>query len=517
MAGHVSGPGAGLSPEPRDSLRADGGSPEPDPAADVAAATTADEVAARVRGIYATALTRLLLDAGHEVVAASPPIRRRFDHEFPAAGHDVAVETTADRRGLRLTGDAEAVAALRALSTDLALDALSWPASLPAGTVVDGVVTETLGSGAVVDCGDGEAFLPYDDADGYVDAGDAVRAQVREPAPPWSDNRPELATETVARAGLATLIPDRDGTTVEHGDDAAARELVGMTDLLDVAPPDGWGLRWAADATDADLDALAVSLSRAREVAETVATAREEPTPTGADAPRVLAAPRAGVWVWLGRAARFALDEHRQAVTATMPGHHRTKATTPAASAGVDFVEALCDLDDDDDAAFPFEVVSGRFGPTVGDRVAIGHGKPTGRYISLGRGEVVEVDADGTVAVERRMTGGGTYDALGTTREAGDTALTRFREGRWWYPTAYRGEDGASKGTYVNVCTPVEAFPDVVRYVDLEVDVVKYPDGAVEVVDEDELAAAVDAGHVTEALAEKARRVARGVERALSE
>jgi Ribonuclease G/E len=135
--------------------------------------------------------------------------------------------------------------------------------------------------------------------------------------------------------------------------------------------------------------------------------------------------------------------------------------------------------------------------------------------VTLGRGEVVERDPDGTLAVERELTGGGSYDGLGVPRERGDTALTKFREGRWWYPTVYRSSEGDLKGTYVNVCTPVECFPDTVRYVDLHVDVLKYPDGTVERVDDDELDAAVEAGDVSEALAEKARSVATSLERAL--
>ena len=113
------------------------------------------------------------------------------------------------------------------------------------------------------------------------------------------------------------------------------------------------------------------------------------------------------------------------------------------------------------------------------------------------------------------MSGGGTYDALGTTREAGDRALTRVREGRWWYPTTYRSAEGESKGTYVNVCTPVECFPDAVRYVDLHVDVVKRPDGAVERVDDDDVAAAAAGEAEAGATSERAREGASGVERAL--
>jgi hypothetical protein len=149
--------------------------------------------------------------------------------------------------------------------------------------------------------------------------------------------------------------------------------------------------------------------------------------------------------------------------------------------------------------------------------VAIEHGKPDGRVVTLGRGTVTGTDPDeGTVSVRREMTGGGEYDALGVAREGGDTATTRLVEGRRWYPTVYRDGGGTVKGTYVNVCTPLELFADSVRYVDLHVDVIRHADGAVEVVDEDELAAAVEAGHVSEPLAETAtdvaERIASGLE-----
>jgi len=482
----------------------------------------------RVRGIYTTAVTRALLDAGVDVVQASEPIRERFDADFGDGTHEATVATTRDRQGVGIDGDADAVAAVDEELRAIARDTFGWADPTPPGAVFDATVSETLGSGAVCDLGDAEGFLSYSDTDDYVEVDDHVRVQVSASAPPWADRRARLSTGVRARAGLATLVRGRDGVTVDTRDDAAGRELAGMTDLLSVSVPDGWGIEWSHAATNADMDTLAAALERAVERAEDLAAAVADDDAAAASSspsaePTAIATPSAGRWLWFGRESRFALDEIRRAVTATMPGHHRTKAASESASAGVDLAEALCaggelgGSDDAGDTDFPFATVSRQFGPVEGETVEITHGKPDGRAFSLGTGEVTEWAVDGTVSVTRTLSGGGTYDALGTRREAGDTALTKFREGRWWYPTVYRSADGDLRGTYVNVCTPVECFPDEIRYVDLHVDVVKHPDGTVERVDDDELDAAVEAGDVPEPAAEKARSVATSLVRALSE
>ena len=460
----------------------------------------------RCRGIYTTALTRRFLDAGHDVVSASGPIRERFDADFGTDPHDVTVETTDDRQGVGVIGDPDTVSRVAA-DLDLTRDTFAWDSPAPRDAVFDARVTETLGSGAVCDLGDAEGFLPFGSVDAHVEAGDEVRVQVAESAAPWIDRRPVLDGDVRVRAGPATLVRGESGISVDTYDDEAGRELAGMTDLLGIEPPDGWGLVWADAATEADMGALQSALERAVERAETVESALE----SAVDAPRRLTAPAATTWLWFGREARFALDEDRRAVTATMPGHHRVKAASSEASRAVDFVEALGSHDGD----FAFEAVTDTFGPVEGDHVRLDHGKPDGRRIVLGRAEVTDHDPDGTLTLRREMTAGGTYDALGVDRAAGDVAITKVREGRWWYPTVYRDEDGGRKGTYVNVCTPVECFPDAVRYVDLHVDVVKGPDGEVRRVDDDELDEAVAAGQVSEALAEKARSVATSLESAL--
>ena len=468
----------------------------------------------RVRGIYTTALTERLHDE-FEVVQPSPPIRRRFDAAFDAAPADVRVDTTDDREGVAVSGDPDGVERVAADLAAVGRDAFVWDDDAALGAVFNGRVTETLGSGAVVDLnGEREGFLPFRAVDGYVDDGDRLRVQVRDPAPPWSDDRPQLGGELTVPGGLVDLSRARDGVSADAPGERAT-ELVRSTEILPADAPGGWGVRWQRAAVDAEMGSLGDALDDAADRATALEDdLRDAPAPDD-DAPTRVTAPYATTWCWFGRECRFALDDARRAVETTMPGHHRTKAGHRSASSAVDFVEAVVEDGDLDDREFPFEAVTEQYGPVEGDEVALVHGKPDGRCYSLGTGDVTGYDPAGKITVRRTMRGSGTYDALGTDRERGDAAVTKLTEGRWWYPTVYRGEDGERKGTYVNVCTPVEIFPDSVRYVDLHVDVVKRPDGSVERVDEDELAAAVDAGQVSAELAEKARSVAKAVESAL--
>jgi hypothetical protein len=456
----------------------------------------------RVRGIYATALTALL----DGVVQASPAIRDRFESSFPAQPADVTVETTGNRQGVGVVGDPDGVEAVTGWLRGVGRDTLAWQAALPRGAVYAGEVVETLGSGALVDVGDGEGFLSYAKTARRIEEGDRLRVQVDEPRPPWSDDRPTLDTTLRVHGALVELV--RGGTA------GAGPELA---DLVPSNPPEGWAPVWGHDSDDAGLDALDEVLSRAAERARALDDAFADAPAPGEGAPHRYYAGDATRWVWFGRESRFALDERRRGVVDTMPGHHRVKAAAEEASAAVDFVEAVCEGGDtgDGDGDFPFDAATRQFGPREGDEVAIAHGKPDGRRLVLGCAEVTALDADGSVTVRRDISGGGTYDALGAERRDGDEAITKFEEGRWWYPTVYRGADGDKRGTYVNVCTPVEVFPGEVRYVDLHVDVVRTPDGTVRRVDDDELDAAVDAGNVPESLAEKARDVASALESAL--
>ena len=73
-----------------------------------------------------------------------------------------------------------------------------------------------------------------------------------------------------------------------------------------------------------------------------------------------------------------------------------------------------------------------------------------------------------------------------------------------------RGEN--LKGEFYNINTPIEFYPDLIRYVDLEVDVVRWPGGQVKLIDEADLRRAVASGYIGQNLAEKAMGLAQALE-----
>ncbi|MFB6109847.1 MAG: DUF402 domain-containing protein [Halodesulfurarchaeum sp.] len=459
--------------------------------------------AVRVRGIYATALTALLRDsAAVRVVDPSPTLAARFDGTFESGDPAVTVAMTDDRLGVSITGDPDATAAVADRLAAVAEDTFRWVDPAPRGGIFEGTVTGSAGRGVVVDMDGPEGYLPDHGGGDERAVGDSVRVQVREPAPPWSDSRPRVGTRIRAPGGLATLVRGVEATVASTPDGHGDTELARTTELLSVSPPDRWGVEWDQGAIEADMATLESALSRAAARAEAIDAALE------AGGSGRIVEPWATTWFRFGRTARFELDEYRDAVTETMAGHHRIKAGSEAAGTAVDFVESLGSEVEN----FPFGPLTDALGPTEGDTVRIVHTKPTGEEFALGRGAVTDRTVEKErVTVERELSSSGTYDALETRREPGDVATTRFAEGRWWYPTVYRGETGEPKGTYVNVATPIEVFPDAIRYVDLYVDVIKRPDGTVVIVDREELDAATDEGHVPEPVAERAIDVAERV------
>ncbi len=205
--------------------------------------------------------------------------------------------------------------------------------------------------------------------------------------------------------------------------------------------------------------------------------------------------------------SKTSLDRIRGEVVPTLDGHHRFRII---GSEYVDLIEREVEK-------YPFkmakmeEAVRKRLildDLKRGKILRIEHVKPEGNVIQLRRGGITSLSADKREMFLHRALSGGRYDGLGLIIEKGDYGITRAREGDWIVEHSYYSAEGDLKGKYWNINTPVEFYPDKIRYIDLHVDVVLREGERPEIIDRDQLEHLVDEGYVNEELARKALRIA---------
>jgi len=198
------------------------------------------------------------------------------------------------------------------------------------------------------------------------------------------------------------------------------------------------------------------------------------------------------------------LDNLRGMVTPTIDGHHYYKACGGRISSLLDMAERMLEIGSPPNEVENLfkETIRSEY-PDVGSMVLIEHVKIDGRVLHLGDAQIIEFDEEtNLIMLNRVFTKAGIYDGLRTRKEPGDYAITDLKVGEWIFQTKYFSKDGRYKGTYINLNTPIELYPQRIRYIDLEVDVCLWPDGKVETVDLDELEKKISQGYISKRLGE---------------
>jgi hypothetical protein len=207
---------------------------------------------------------------------------------------------------------------------------------------------------------------------------------------------------------------------------------------------------------------------------------------------------------------KSALDEERNKIIPTVFNHHRLRII---ASEVVDLMEKKELSSRPERRRSVSENLEARLvwdGYTPGKEIGLIHVKPDGQVLSLSEGEVIHADFKKRKLVLRRskFKGRSRYDGLNIPKQEGDYAITEVTEGEWFYRHTYLRKNGELIGWYYNVNTPVEFYPEEIRYVDLEIDVVARPDGKVEVRDEEIMEDRFKMGFLSDRLREAAVRAA---------
>ena len=213
--------------------------------------------------------------------------------------------------------------------------------------------------------------------------------------------------------------------------------------------------------------------------------------------------------------SKLSLDRLRGRVLPTLEGHHRFRII---ASEYVGLVEREVEKyphkKREMEEAIRKRLILDAIEP--GKDLEIEHVKPEGKVILLRGGRITSLSEDKREMLIRRSLRRGKYDGLGLIIEKGDYALTRVTEGDWVVKHSYFSAVGVLRGEYWNINTPVEFYPERVRYIDLHIDVVLKGEERPQIIDRDQLERLVEMNCITGGLACKALQVAESLMLSLS-
>jgi len=443
----------------------------------------------RVRGIYATALTTLLMKRGHEPTQPSKTIASRLSLTPLTVPPQLDIYDLPSREGVVVEGgDRPVEEALNILLEELP-DVHVKEREPRLNSVYKGLVEEASNDGCYVNLGGARGLLP--------------RQRLREGEEVVVTVVKHLSDSVILSPGIRVVgsyakLIEGHGTSLSRGLKGSRRagELLALGKAI---KPQRWGIRWRRSAAYAPIDKLIEEVEALkRRAEECVEKASKLKAPS-----LILEGDRVVELRFYGASLRR-LDEARSTVCPTMPRHHVFKTWGRPYSSVVDLIE---------DLGLPrplLKQVSGKMMSRVfkpGTMVSIVHVKPQGSTISLTPGRVVTVEED-LIKLERVFKKGGTYNGLGVPKEEGDRGLTVFKEGCWAYYTAYFSSSGELKGVYFNIATPPTYRPGEVRYLDLLVDVSWTPGEGAKMIDVDELQRAVEEGWLCKSLANRAMEAA---------
>jgi len=137
----------------------------------------------RVRGIYATAITKILLDEGIQVSHTSKKIRERFSLPEAREPPTVTVKDADERHGVVIVGDPRDGEAVYNVLRRRLPGCICWKSRLPLHAVIKGVVAESKDGRSIVDLGCGLRGV----LDGEEEPGSEVVVDIARPVFPHED------------------------------------------------------------------------------------------------------------------------------------------------------------------------------------------------------------------------------------------------------------------------------------------------------------------------------------------
>ncbi len=397
----------------------------------------------RIRGIYATALTKFAIDWGYRVVQPTEKIRGRFNLPGDFSPPDVTVRDHISKTGVVAVGKCEAV---DDFIEKLRREVDSF-VSIASGLheVFTGVVLEK----GLVEGPHGVYRIPppYVPTPGSTQIFTVVKpttvSEIGVAIPEIIVEGDYLELDTIGGVKFSKHIPHRDRVRLR-----IFGEKIGL------------GVKFKSSARYATEDVLLREVEQLRR--ELLEISKSGPPKT------LLKKGRCVAIILFDKIAKERLDEVRSTVVPTIRGHHALRSQ--GLGKCLDLLDYLgLDL---------YENVTSFL---AREFVELLHVKPWGDVVSM-RGEPVGF-RNGTFVIKRLLKPGGILDGIGVRIERGFYALTCVTRDREVVHTYYTPR-GEVVGTYININTEPEIGRKII-YIDLLIDVV-YKDGVVKILDVEE-------------------------------
>ncbi len=455
---------------------------------------------ARVRGIYATAITKILLDNGVQITQPTQPIIERFKITNPTyQPPDVTIKDLDDKNGVVIIGDPDVGRKIINIFTDIIPEIIIKEHKPLLYSIYKGIVEDIKNNQIIVDLGDTKGILQEVETSRTLSIGDEIVVSVRRAT---FNEPPILTTQILVSGKYMRFIKGSDRISFsEHIRSLSKRkELLTLGFML---RPSGWGVRWRSSANYATSEEL---LNEAKLLKEKIKEIEDKIQKS--KAPSLIEPGEIVVEVIFTNKAKEKLDEIRNKVIPTIKYHHYLKSIGKY-SDYVEFTEYLLKKglprDELSKAILDYHIER-LINPNL-KNITILQYYVNNTVLEI-RGSLLERINNQTIIIHRRFTPGGYYDGLKVPKEENDYGLTLIK---LFYPFVihfYYNQRNELKGIYLNINTPVELVEiNTFKYYDLEVDIIKKPGEQPQIIDEDKFDNLVKQGILPQEYANKVKHL----------
>ena len=464
----------------------------------------------KIRGIYSTALTKLLFDHGFEIVQPSATVKERFRLKENDDSPDLEVDDRYDQQGVQALGTVKSVNAFTSTLQSCLDDVIIRKWRVAADGIYKGLVraVDSETNSFLIDIGSVVGRIAQEEISDPASKQIVVQVERRR-----IGAKEPVLTKEINIPGKYAILTSGDKVRVSR----KIRNEQTRTRLYQLGKeltPPNWGILWRTASADQPPDVLKKEIASLARKGKAIMKKAER-----VEAPATLWEGSHYVDVEFPALSKKKLDDVRGCITPTAEGHHYYKACGGKVSSAVDMAERLLERGGprEEVESLLEQTIMTEY-PTLYSLISIEHVKLDGKVFHLGKALIEAFNRhESLIRFRRVFEKKGIYDGLKTEKEPGDYAVTEAKIGEWYFKTEYFSKDGRYKGTYINLNTPIELYPNGIRYVDLEVDVCVLPNGRVKKLDEEKLKEAMAEGMITQKLVTMAREKLREIMKILHE